>query len=84
MTTLSSRVQVCSAPLAARAMVAMHRTYCLPLVVAMVVLVVASTWVPLVAAGDPQATLLILGCSQYNATPTGVFLAVLNSTFAGL
>ncbi|KAG8083412.1 hypothetical protein GUJ93_ZPchr0015g6706 [Zizania palustris] len=80
----SSRVQVRSAPLAARAVVAMHWTYCLPLVVAVVVLVVSSVWVPLAAAGDPQATLLNLGCSQYNATPTGVFLAVLNSTFVVL
>ncbi|KAG8083414.1 hypothetical protein GUJ93_ZPchr0015g6778 [Zizania palustris] len=84
LTTLSSHVQVRSAPLAARTVVVMHRTYFLPLVVAVVVLVVASAWVPLAASGDPQATLLNLGCSQYNATLIGVFLAVLNSTFAGL
>ncbi|KAL5225043.1 hypothetical protein ABZP36_011682 [Zizania latifolia] len=62
----------------------MHRTDRLLLAAAVVVLVVASAWVPLAAAGDPQATLLNLGCSQYNATPTGAFLAALNSTFAGL
>ncbi|KAG8092013.1 hypothetical protein GUJ93_ZPchr0012g19018 [Zizania palustris] len=82
--TSTSRVQVRPAPLAAGAVVAMHRTDRLLLAAAVVVLVVASAWVPLAAAGDPQATLLNLGCSQYNATPTGAFLAALNSTFAGL
>ncbi|EEC68880.1 hypothetical protein OsI_37506 [Oryza sativa Indica Group] len=31
-----------------------------------------------------EATLLNLGCSQYNATPTAAFLAALNSTFGEL
>uniref|UniRef100_A0A0E0BBV2 Protein kinase domain-containing protein n=1 Tax=Oryza glumipatula TaxID=40148 RepID=A0A0E0BBV2_9ORYZ len=52
-------------------------------VVVLLVVVVASPWVP-VAAADPQATLLNLGCSQYNATPTAAFLAALNSTFGEL
>jgi len=46
-------------------------------------LVVASAWAP-VTFGDPQATLLNLGCSQYNATPAFAFIAALNSTFASL
>ncbi|CAD6205373.1 unnamed protein product [Miscanthus lutarioriparius] len=46
-------------------------------------LVVASAWSP-VTFGDPQATLLNLGCSQYNATPASAFIAALNSTFASL
>ncbi|XP_066378605.1 cold-responsive protein kinase 1-like isoform X2 [Miscanthus floridulus] len=46
-------------------------------------LVVASAWAP-VTFGDPQATLLNLGCSQYNATPASAFIAALNSTFASL
>uniref|UniRef100_A0A0E0M8W6 Protein kinase domain-containing protein n=1 Tax=Oryza punctata TaxID=4537 RepID=A0A0E0M8W6_ORYPU len=48
-----------------------------------VVVLVASPWVP-GAAADPQATLLNLGCSQYNATPTAAFVAALNSTFGEL
>ncbi|RCV42451.1 hypothetical protein SETIT_9G217400v2 [Setaria italica] len=46
-------------------------------------LVATSAWAP-AAFADPQATLLNLGCSQYNATPASAFLAALNSTFAGL
>jgi hypothetical protein len=46
-------------------------------------LAVASAWAP-VTFGDPQATLLNLGCSQYNATPASAFIAALNSTFASL
>ncbi|XP_039832885.1 cold-responsive protein kinase 1-like isoform X2 [Panicum virgatum] len=46
-------------------------------------LVAASAWAPVTLA-DPQATLLNLGCSQYNATPATAFLAALNFTFAGL
>ncbi|XP_039783896.1 cold-responsive protein kinase 1-like isoform X2 [Panicum virgatum] len=46
-------------------------------------LVAASAWAPVTLA-DPQATLLNLGCSQYNATPATAFLAALNSTFAAL
>ncbi|CAL4917215.1 unnamed protein product [Urochloa decumbens] len=47
-------------------------------------LVVASAWLAPAASDDPQATLVSLGCSQYNATPASAFLAVLNSTFAAL
>ncbi|TVU30327.1 hypothetical protein EJB05_21941, partial [Eragrostis curvula] len=51
--------------------------------VAALALAVASAWVPS-TVGDPQATQLNLGCSQYNATPTAAFIAALNSTFASL
>jgi hypothetical protein len=45
-------------------------------------LVVASAWLAPAAVGDPQATVLNLGCSTYNATPASAFLLALNSTFA--
>ncbi|CAN6293196.1 unnamed protein product [Urochloa humidicola] len=48
-----------------------------------IALLAASAWAP-PASADPQATLLNLGCSQYNATPAPAFLAALNSTFAAL
>ncbi|KAL6643221.1 hypothetical protein ACP70R_021402 [Stipagrostis hirtigluma subsp. patula] len=54
------------------------------LIVPALALAAASAWLVPAAAGDPQATLLNLGCSQYNATPAAAFLAALNSTFAGL
>ncbi|KAM3402254.1 hypothetical protein ACQJBY_006278 [Aegilops geniculata] len=60
----------------------MHRMARLPLLPALV-LALASALAPSVVA-DPQATLLNLGCSQYNATPTAAFLVALNSTFAKL
>ncbi|CAN6310748.1 unnamed protein product [Urochloa humidicola] len=47
-------------------------------------LVVSSAWLAPAAFGDPQATVLNLGCSTYNATPASAFLAALNSTFADL
>ncbi|XP_022678609.1 cysteine-rich receptor-like protein kinase 42 [Setaria italica] len=47
-------------------------------------LVVASVWLAPAAVGDPQATVLNLGCSTYNATPASAFLLALNSAFAGL
>nr|CAB3499347.1 unnamed protein product [Digitaria exilis] len=53
------------------------------LLLALVVMVAASAWAPLTFA-DPQATLLNLGCSQYNATPASAFLAALNATLADL
>uniref|UniRef100_A0ACD5U617 Uncharacterized protein n=1 Tax=Avena sativa TaxID=4498 RepID=A0ACD5U617_AVESA len=60
----------------------MHRMARFPLLPALL-LAVASALVPATVA-DPQATLLNLGCSQYNATPTAGFLAALNTTFAEL
>nr|CAB3494389.1 unnamed protein product [Digitaria exilis] len=53
------------------------------LLLALVVVVAASAWAPVTFA-DPQATLLNLGCSQYNATPASAFLAALNATLADL
>ncbi|TKV93292.2 hypothetical protein SEVIR_9G216700v4 [Setaria viridis] len=47
-------------------------------------LVVASVWLAPAAVDDPQATVLNLGCSTYNATPASAFLLALNSAFAGL
>uniref|UniRef100_J3N3H9 Protein kinase domain-containing protein n=1 Tax=Oryza brachyantha TaxID=4533 RepID=J3N3H9_ORYBR len=60
----------------------MDRLMLAPAVAVVALVVFASAWVP-VAAADPQATLLNLGCSQYNATPAAAFLAALNATFAG-
>ncbi|XP_047061985.1 cysteine-rich receptor-like protein kinase 44 isoform X2 [Lolium rigidum] len=60
----------------------MHRVARFPLLPTLL-LAVASALVPVTVA-DPQAKVLNLGCSQYNATPTAGFLAALNSTFAEL
>uniref|UniRef100_A0A0E0MFB2 Gnk2-homologous domain-containing protein n=1 Tax=Oryza punctata TaxID=4537 RepID=A0A0E0MFB2_ORYPU len=62
----------------------MDRLLLAPAAVALLVVVVASVWLPDAAAADPQITLLNLGCSQYNATPAAAFLAALNATFAVL
>ncbi|OEL34946.1 hypothetical protein BAE44_0004035, partial [Dichanthelium oligosanthes] len=62
----------------------MHRRMARFLIMpALALVVVASAWAPVTFA-DPQATLLNLGCSQYNATPAPAFLAALNSTFTAL
>ncbi|XP_072958460.1 cysteine-rich receptor-like protein kinase 44 isoform X2 [Typha angustifolia] len=37
-----------------------------------------------VTAGDPQTNLLNVGCSQYNATPSSIFLSALNETLDDL
>ncbi|KAJ1295128.1 hypothetical protein BS78_01G199800 [Paspalum vaginatum] len=63
----------------------MHHRNCMAsfLLLPALSLLVASAWAP-VTLGDSQATLLNLGCSQYNATPASAFLTALNSTFADL